>query len=315
MALRLAGKRIAVALLIAASAFCAANVARAESVKLGLIDFALSPETLNSFRRVTVRSVTFAATSFATARYQSARNARAHGDVMTEELIKSFQTAAPGADLELYVASPFLEDPMTGKQVIDFDQLGFAYTWFARQGVKVVAQTFVSRDNALLEMTLRNAAKEGLVILTSAGNGPRQNAVPPYPARYVDAAIGISTTALQDELDQESDRNAYVRYSVPPPSLSPLKMRQNPESAALIGSSRATVAAAGYLGALMTRYRVETAADAMLLLDTVALPAAGFEGGAYGKGVLMNEAVMQQLRAPAVPPVLRKLERIERSDA
>lgn len=294
----------------------AATVALAESIKIGLVDFALKHDTLNSFQHVTVRSITFETTALTAARFQSARNTKGHADVMASELIESFQAAAPSADLELYVASPFLQDPQTGRQSIDLEQLEFAYTWFARQGVKIVAQTFVSRDTPALAAAMEAAQREGLVILTSAGNGPRQNAVPPFPAGYTDAAIGISTTGLSDELSSEENRNTYVRYSVPQPAMSPLKVRQDPEAAALVGSSRATVVAAGLLGALNTRYRIETADDARLLLDTVATPIADFgAGGAYGLGVLMRDAVVQHIKAPFTPPALHLLSRSDRAAA
>lgn len=292
-----------------------ATVALAETIKIGLIDFALRHESLKNFDDVKVRSITFQTSDLIPARYQSDRNTRGHADVMAAELIESFQSASPGTELELFVASPFLQDPDTGKQSIDFEQLEFAYTWFARQGVKIVAQTFISRDNAYLEAATEAAQKEGLVLLTSAGNGPSQNVVPPYPASY-DGIIGISTTGLQSELNQEENRNTYVRYSVPAPAISPMKLRQDPELASLNGSSRATVTAAGLLGALTTRYRLESSDDAMLMLDTLALPIAQFgSNSAYGVGVLMEDAVAQHLKTAMPHPQLRQLLRDDRMKA
>jgi hypothetical protein len=279
----------------------------AATVKIGLIDFALRHETLNSFDNVTIRSITFDASHYKAARYQSAKNTRGHGDVMVGELIATFQEAAPGHKLELYVASPFLENPSTGQQVIDFDQLAFAYTWFAHQGVKIVAQTFVAKDNPQLAAAVAAAAEQGLVILTSAGNGPQQNTVPPFPASY-DKMIGISTTALQGELRAEKNRNAYVRYSVQAPAVSMIKLRQDPELSVLNGSSRATVAAAGLLGALATRYRLETRDDATQLLDSIAVPVAEYESrDTYGLGVLVIDVVAQHLRTPGMAPELKRL--------
>ncbi|MBL8645368.1 MAG: hypothetical protein JNK21_15655, partial [Rhodospirillaceae bacterium] len=240
-----------------------ATVAIADTIKIGLVDFAMRHDALKRFDHVKVKSITFQTSAMIPARFQPGPGNIPHAEVMAAELIESFQTAAPGNDLELYVASPFLQDPDTGKQSIDFEQLEFAYSWFARQGVKIVAQTFVSRDNINLEAAVAAAAKEGLVLLTSAGNGPRQNVVPPFPASY-DAAIGISTTGLSTELDDEQNRDTYVRYSVPAPAASAIKLRQDPQTAALAGSSRATVAAAGLLGALATRYRINTRDDALL---------------------------------------------------
>lgn len=293
----------------------AATIALADTIKIGLVDFALRHDALKRFERVKVRSITFETSSYIAARFQSGKNAKAHADVMAAELIETFQASSPGTELELFVASPFLEDPNTGKQSIDFEQLEFAYTWFARQGVKIVAQTFVSRDNPLLEAAIESAAKEGLVILTSAGNGPRQNVVPPFPASY-GGTIGISTTGLAGELSQEEHRNDYVRYSVPAPATSALKVRQDPESAVLAGSSRATVAAAGLLGALSTRYRLETRDDAMQVLDAIAMPVAQFGANvAYGVGVLVEDMVAQHLKAAATHPQLRRLLRDDRMSA
>jgi len=279
----------------------------AATVKIGLIDFALRRETLNSFDHVTIRSITFDASNYKAARYQSAKHTRGHGDVMVGELIAAFQAAAPENKLELYVASPYLENPNTGQQVIDFDQLAFAYTWFARQGVKIIAQTFVANDNPQLASAVAAADEQGLVILTSAGNGPQQNAVPPFPASY-DKTIGISTTALQAELRAEKNRNAYVRYSVKAPSVSTLKLRQDPELSVLNGSSRATVAAAGLLGALTTRYSIQTRDDATQLLDSIAVPVAEYGShDFYGMGVLVIDVVAQHLRTPGMVPELKRM--------
>ncbi|MBL8629585.1 MAG: hypothetical protein JNM81_08155 [Rhodospirillaceae bacterium] len=292
----------------------AATSAIAETIKVGLVDFALRHDALKRFDRVKVRSITFETSEMTAARYQSSKNAKGHADVMAAELVESFQGAAPGVFLELYVASPFLEDPNTGRQSIDFEQLEFAYDWFARQGVKIVAQTFVSRDNENLERAIATASKEGLVLLTSAGNGPRQNVVPPFPASYNDA-IGISTTGLSDELNTEERRNDYVRYSVPAPAASPIKLRQDPEAAVLAGSSRATVTAAGLLGALSTRYRLDNRADAVLVLDALAEPVAEYGHSAYGIGVLMQDNVATHLKSGATHPRLRRLLRDDRLSA
>jgi|GEM_PF-2770994 len=287
----------------------------AATVKVGLVDFALRHDTLKALDNVKVRSITFESTGFSPARYQSAQNRRGHGDVMAAELIEVFRSTAPGHTLELYVASPFLENSETGRQVIDFDQLEFAYEWFARQGVKIVAQTFVAKDNPKLEAAVAAAADKGLVILTSAGNGPRQNVVPPFPAGYA-STIGISTTALESELSLEDQRNDYVRYSVKAPSVSALKLRQDPELAVMSGSSRATVAAAGLLGALATRYRLDNREDATLLLDTLAVPMAQFgPENAYGLGVLMTDMIAEHLRAPGLMPELKHLLLSERMSA
>jgi hypothetical protein len=227
--------------------------------------------------------------------------------VMARALIDAFQEAAPGNQLELYVASPFLQNPKTGQHVIDYEQLTFAYMWLARQGVKVVAQTFVGKNSPALEAAMESADDQGLIVLSSAGNGPHENTVPPFPASHP-RAIGISTTALTSQFSQEQDRNAYVRYSVKAPVFSALRLRTDPELAVLVGSSRATVAAAGYLGALATRFRVESREDATLLLDTVSMPTEQFSGGdAYGVGVLTVDVVSQHIRAPALAPELRGL--------
>ncbi|MDX2143566.1 MAG: S8 family serine peptidase [Rhodospirillaceae bacterium] len=292
-----------------------AATARADAVKIGMIDFALAPEALDDFAGVTVRSVTFAATDYRPARFQSAAFRRGHAETMAAALVETFQDAAPGVELELFVASPFLQNADTGAQSIDLEELEFAYAWLARQGVTIVAQTFVGRDTPLLRAAMAAAADHGLVLLTSAGNGPGQNVVPPYPASYAQA-IGISTTALRADLDGEADRNTYVRYSVPAPAMSSIKLRGDPELAALYGSSRATVVAAGLLGALSTRYRIEDRDDALLLLDSHAVPVSDYAGGgAYGVGVLVPDAVADMIKSPLAPPPVRCLLRGERATA
>jgi hypothetical protein len=296
--------RIVIAVVAAVLPWTAAFAA---TVKIGLIDFALHHDALTKTDDVKVRSMTFETSEMSAARFQSAENQRGHADVMARALIEAFQEAAPGNQLELFVASPFLQNPKTGQHVIDFEQLAFAYMWLAHQGVKVVAQTFVAKNNPALEAAMETAEDHGLIVLSSAGNGPRENAVPPFPASYP-LAIGISTTALTAELSQEPDRDSYVRYSVKAPAFSALRLRADPELAVLAGSSRATVAAAGYLGALATRFRVESREDATLLLDTVSVPTAQFKGSiTFGLGVLTADVVSQHVRAPALAPELRGL--------
>jgi hypothetical protein len=298
------------ALLAGATGARAAEI-KTGAVKIGMVDFAMDPEALDDFAGVTVRSVTFAATDYRPARFQSAAHRRGHAETMAAALVTAFQDAAPGTELELFVASPFLQNAESGAQSIDLEELEFAYAWLARQGVKIVAQTFVGRDTPALRAAMAAATAHGLVVLASAGNGPGQNVVPPYPASYAHA-IGISTTGLRGELAAEADRDAYVRYSVPAPAYSSLKLRADPELAALGGSSRATVVAAALLGALSTRYRVEDRDDALLLLDAHAVPRSAYAGGgAYGVGVLVPEAVADMIRAPLAPPALRCLLRAQ----
>jgi hypothetical protein len=119
-----------------------------------------------------------------------------------------------------------------------------------------------------------------LIVLSSAGNGPDQNPVPAFPAAY-DGVIAIGTTALaaerraEDRLLREASltRGGYVDYAVQAPSLSRMTLRNDPEEAALLGSSRATVVAAGLLAALARERAVDDIADAVAALDAVAIPA------------------------------------------
>lgn len=263
-------------------------------VRLGLIDLALDHDALAAFSDVTVRSITFEATRYRKARFQSADHAEAHADVMARALIESLREVDPELPIELYVASPFMEDRDTGQLIIDLDQLRFAYDWLAMQDVRIVAQTFVGFDSDLQRQALDHAMELGLVVLSSAGNGPQENPVPPYPAAYPET-ISISTTGLVRELGREADRDSYVDYSIAPQSVGSLRLRRNPQLRVAQGSSWATASAAGLLGALTSRFSVASRSDAIQVLDVFALPLEQApHGQAYGRGVLVTSDIAQR---------------------
>lgn len=252
--------------------------------KVGLIDLALNPQALN-MPGVTIRHMSFWATGYVRAVKQGKGYRRDHGEVMARALIEAYRAAASGQPLELYVASPFVETP-EGAKLLDLEQLPFAFEWFAASGVKIVAMTFVGRASPALAAALGRARELGLVVLSSAGNGPDQNPVPAYPAAYGDV-IAVGTTALdaareaEDRLlhqvaagDAPRTRGSYVDYAVTAPALNALKLRQDPEAAALMGSSRATVVAAGLLAALAGASPPRSADEALAFLDGVAMPCA-----------------------------------------
>jgi len=283
----------AVAAMLLAIAPAAAETSK-KAVKIGLVDYAVDHTAFEDLRNVTVKSITFQSTGYRPARFQSPANQRAHGDVMTRALLTAFRQLTPDTPVEVYVATPFMTAD-DKRVVLDPEQLAFAYDWFAFQGVKIVAQTFVGTDSEGLRAASERAAAHGLIILASAGNGPDMNAVPPYPASY-DSAIGISTTALMGELASETKRNTYVGYSVPALEFPAAKLRRDPELSSLQGSSYATATAAGMLGALSTRCHIGTAEDARAVLDKFAVPLDETPNGrAYGRGVLVPELISKRL--------------------
>jgi hypothetical protein len=266
-------------------------------VKVGLIDLGIERTDFSDLDNVTVRTLTFWTSGSAEARRQDRQHARSHGEEMVRALVRSFRAVEPDAPLVVYVATPFRADPRTGALTLDMDDLAFAYEWFAHEGVRLVAETFVGPDSAAQREALRRAAARGLVVLASAGNGPAHNVVPPYPAAY-DEVISISTTALSADLARERDRDSYVDFSVAPRGFNAIAYRNDPELSSLQGSSAATASAAGILGALSRRAAIGDRADAMVLLGCVARPAAGFAGGrAWGSGVLVPHEIGARLHA------------------
>lgn len=272
-----------------------------KAVKIGLVDYAVDHRAFEDLPNVVVKSITFQSTGYRPARFQSQANQRAHGDVMTRALLAAFRQLKPDTPVEVYVATPFMTAD-DKRVVLDPEQLAFAYDWFAFQGVRIVAQTFVGADSEGLRAASKRAASHGLIILASAGNGPGENAVPPYPASYA-GAIGISTTALVSALAAEPQRNTYVEYSVAALEISVLRLRRDPELSSLLGSSYATAAAAGLLGALSTRCHIGTPDDARAVLDTFAVPLDETPNGrAYGRGVLVPEVITRRLDGGATVP-------------
>lgn len=306
-------RRIVVAGLAAIAAFVGATLlpspstANEPAAKIGLIDLTLNPETLSRFSGVTIKHLSFWTTGYTKASKQSREHTQDHGEVMARALIEAYQAMAPGAALELYVASPFIENA-EGKKLLDVEQLAFAFDWFASQGVKVVALTFVGRNTPTLASALDHAAALGLIVLGSAGNGPSHNPVPAYPAAYANV-IAIGTTGLNGDRSAEdhvlhdaaiksgghfSSRGSYVDYGVTVPALTQMQLRRDRELSALQGSSRATVVAAGLLVAVTLESALHTADDAMTALDGLVSPC---DPEIAARGVLDVQALQSTVKA------------------
>ena len=272
-------------------------IAAPPPVKIGLIDLGIERTNFADLPNVTVRTRTFWTSGTAEARRQDNAHSKSHGEEMVRTMVKSIRAIDTDTPVIVYVATPFRADPKTAALTLDMDDLAFAYNWLSHEGVRVVAETFVGPDSDEQHTAVRRASALGLVILASAGNGPRHNAVPPFPAAY-EEAISISTTALSAELSREQDRDSYVDFSVAPRMMSAIAYRNDPEAASLHGSSAATASAAGILAALGQRATLNDRADGMMLLACVARPVAGFAGGrAWGDGVLIPTEIGAKLRA------------------
>ncbi|MBL8643891.1 MAG: hypothetical protein JNK21_08150 [Rhodospirillaceae bacterium] len=273
----------------------------ASVMKMGVIDLGIERVDFSDMDNVTVRTMTFWTSGTAEARKQDKSHKRNHGEEMVRAAVRNFRAIDKSTPIIVYVATPFRADPKTGALALDMDDLMFAYEWFAHEDVKLVGQMFVGPDSAAQRTALQKATERGLVVLASAGNGPTQNAVPPYPAAY-DDAISISTTALSAELSREKDRNSYVDFSVAPRAASSISYRNDPDAMSLMGSSAATASALGILAALHVRAPVRNRGDAMMMLSCVARPAESFAGGkAWGTGVLIASEIAAKLAGGGHP--------------
>jgi hypothetical protein len=259
----------------------------ASVMKIGIVDLGIERSDFSDLDNTTVRTMSFWTSGTAEARKQDKQHRGYHGEEMVRAAVRNFRAVDKHTPVIVYVATPFRADPKTGQLALDMDDLQFAYDWFAHEGVKYVGQMFVGPDTANQREALQHATARGLIILASAGNGPRQNHVPPYPAAY-DDVISISTTALSAELSQEPERNTYVDFSVATRIASRVSARNDLEAMSLQGSSAATASALGILGALAVQTPIETRDDAMRVLACVAQPTESFAGGkAWGDGVLV----------------------------
>ncbi|MBL8642550.1 MAG: hypothetical protein JNK21_01345 [Rhodospirillaceae bacterium] len=277
----------------------------APAAKIGLIDLHLRPETLGGYAGVKIRHLSFWASGYGRPAKQSAAHRRDHGEVMARALIEAYQALSPSAALELFIASPFVENA-EGRKLIDMEQLGFAFDWFASQGVKIVALTFVGRNSPGLAAAMDQAHRRGLVVLASAGNGPDENPVPAYPAAY-GSVIAIGTTGLNAaraaedarltdvslNTDGPVSRRGYVDYGVKAPQFTSAQARRDPDVTAMLGSSRATVVAAGVLAAAAHSRPVESVEDALTLLDSLAVPC---DADVAARGMLDLTALQTSVR-------------------
>ncbi|MDX2145669.1 MAG: S8 family serine peptidase [Rhodospirillaceae bacterium] len=274
----------------------------AASVKVGLIDLDLRPGALDDLKTVAVRQMSLWASGFQRAAKQSRDHHNDHAEVMARALAGAFASLAPDTRLELYVATPVIERP-DGRQVMDLDQLAFAFEWFAANGVRIVAATFVGRDTPQLAEAMSHARRHGLIVLASAGNGPTQNPVPAFPAAY-DGVIAVSTTALAADRNAEErvlrevgmTRATYVDYAVRAPHLSSAALRKDPEAAALLGSSRAVSVAAGLLAAASAAVPVNDLEGALTALDQLCHPVESdaAASGLAARGIIDMEWLRQR---------------------
>ena len=270
-------------------------------IKVGLIDLEVDDATLNRLDVTDVKRMTFWSRGLQPARYQFDIQTIGHGDRMAQILVDTIYEITPEAEIELFVATPIQEDPR-GRLILDPAQLRFAYDWMAFQGVNVVAQTFVADNTPAQQDVYRRIQELGMVVFASAGNGPAENAVPPYPATFPDV-IGISTTALKGQLAREANRHAYTDYSVPAPRISNRRIQRDPDLALEIGSSRATVRATGIAVGMIPNAETNSVGAVRRALDNVAIPIELWSGsGAYGRGVLD----MDVIKALLLPHSLRE---------
>ena len=259
----------------------------ASVMKIGIVDLGIERVDFSDMENTTVRTMSFWTSGTAEARKQDKQHRGYHGEEMVRAAVRNFRAIDKTTPIIVYVATPFRANPKTGQLALDMDDLRFAYDWFAHEGVTLVGQMFVGPDSVNQRQALQHATSRGLVVLASAGNGPRENHVPPYPAAY-DEAISISTTALTAELSQEAERNTYVDFSVATRIASRVATRDDPEIMSKQGSSAATASALGILAALAVQTQVQTRDDAMRALSCVAQPTESFAGGkAWGDGVLV----------------------------
>ncbi|MBL8628965.1 MAG: S8 family serine peptidase [Rhodospirillaceae bacterium] len=267
----------------------------ASVVKIGIVDLGIERADYADLENVTVRTMAFWTSGTAEARKQDKSHRNNHGEEMVRTAVRNFRAIDKTTPIIVYVATPFRADPVTGALQLNLDDLQFAYEWFAHEDVKLVGQMFVGRDTEDQRAALAKATERGLVVMASAGNGPRSNAVPPYPAAY-DDAISISTTALTEELSREKNRNSYVDFSVAPKAMSAIMYRADPEAQSLQGSSAATAAALGMLAALHAKAPVRDRADAMAMLSCVARPTDSVASGkAWGNGVLVASEIAAKM--------------------
>ena len=137
----------------------------------------------------------------------------AHGTAIASLLVGDEEHGIAGLvpDATLYAADAFYADG--DQSVTDSVSLLKALDWLHRRGVKVVNMSFAGPDDPLLELAISRAVRDGMIIVSAAGNAGA-DAPEAFPAAYPDV---IAVTAVTNDLKPyvRANHGEYIDLAAP----------------------------------------------------------------------------------------------------
>jgi len=132
-----------------------------------------------------------------------------HGTATASRLIAGFNSAAPTAKADLYLADVYCGLPTGGST----DAVIQALAWLMQENVPVINVSLVGPPNALLQRAVGMATARGHLIVAAVGNdGP---AAPPlYPAAYP-GVIAVTGVDRADKVLIEAGHGKFIAFAAP----------------------------------------------------------------------------------------------------
>ncbi|MEY2919374.1 MAG: hypothetical protein RL261_679 [Pseudomonadota bacterium] len=132
-----------------------------------------------------------------------------HGTATASRLIAGFNSAAPTAKADLYLADVYCGLPTGGST----DAVIQALAWLMQENVPVINVSLVGPPNALLQRVVGMATARGHLIVAAVGNdGP---AAPPlYPAAYP-GVIAVTGVDRADKVLIEAGHGKFIAFAAP----------------------------------------------------------------------------------------------------
>lgn len=132
-----------------------------------------------------------------------------HGTAIASRLVAGFNSAAPTARMNLYLADVYCGVPTGGST----DAVVQALAWLMKETVPVINVSLVGPPNELLRRVVEMASARGHLIVAAVGNdGP---AAPPlYPAAYP-GVIAVTGVDREDKVLIEAVHGKFIAFAAP----------------------------------------------------------------------------------------------------
>ena len=218
-------------------------------IKIGMIDTAIS-RSHAVFSKATITEKDFVSFDF---------KKPTHGTSVASILVgesDSYRGLLPEA--ELYAASVFFNAPF-GSESATTESLIQAINWLVEQDVNVINMSLAGPSNEILEQTINDAYRKGVIIIAAVGNsGP--SAKPLFPAAY-DRVVAVTAIDEDNTIYRRANRGDHVDFSAPGVKI------QNARGKKKYQTSTGTSYATPFVAAIFASHGHKTSAGQSQLLN------------------------------------------------